>query len=297
MIMKRMWVGLALLMPCFGVEWEQVEIEGARYVTLSQVAQFYRFEKPKAINDEVTLRNRDITAIFEVDSRKASFNKVGFLLERKLLRKDESFYLSEGDLLQLVEPVLRPFKVKGLAGFQTVIFALDLPQGLPGRELLMTELRSELRVKGFKVITFGDEKKGEPDWSQFQNQSKKDRAVVIHLSIRDGKRMALKSEALGVSPGAGLALATGIHWKLLQRLKENPGLANFNDDRVSVGQPKKPNGTDWPACRLEMTYDFSRESTAEKFHRTIAKSVGEAISFARKAGQTNEAAGRGEEPN
>lgn len=276
---------LATLGLALGVEWETVEVDGAKCVPLSQVADFYRLEKPVMAEGGVTLRNQEITLVFEVESRKASFNKVGFLLGEKLLKSEEAYHLSLEDLSGLLEPVLRPQKVQGLGNFDRVVLDLDFSEGLPEREALIEALRSNLQNKGFKVVVFGDREDGRLDWAKFRERAEGNSTVMIHFAILDGERMALQSQAIGGSPKPGLSLATGIHWRILQQLKWNAGLANLEDGRISVERAGKFQEIDVPACHLAMTYDFSRKVTAKKFHRTVAQSVAEAITFARKAGQ------------
>jgi hypothetical protein len=291
--MKKIWLALAMVMPCLGFEWEQLEIEKVKYVPLSQVAQFYRFEKPVVSDDKVTLRHADITAIFEINARNASFNKVNFSLEEKLVRRNGFCYLSESDLLHLVEPVLRPSKVKALAHFDTVIFDLDFQQELPEQKLLITELQSTLQKRNFMVFTFGHDGKPSLDWAKFQELAKTGDAIVIQLAVRDGERIAIKSHAFGASPGAGLALSTSLHWNIMRQLNDNPGLATIEDDRISVGQVNGFEKIDVPACRLELTYNFSTNSTVANFHRTVANSVANAISFTSKAGRARQEAAQG----
>ncbi len=276
---------LATLGLALGVEWETVEVDGAKCVPLSQVADFYRLEKPVMAEGGVTLRNQEITLVFEVESRKASFNKVGFLLGEKLLKSEEAYHLSLEDLSGLLEPVLRPQKVQGLGNFDRVVLDLDFSEGLPEREALIEALRSNLQNKGFKVVVFGDREDGRLDWAKFRERAEGNSTVMIHFAILDGERMDLQSQAIGGSPKPGLSLATGIHWRILQQLKWNAGLANLEDGRISVERAGKLQEIDVPACHLAMTYDFSRKVTAKKFHRTVAQSVAEAITFARKAGQ------------
>lgn len=86
--------GLLAMGSAFGMDWKTIEIGGIRYVALAQVADFYRLENLEATGDGVILKNQDITLNFEADSREASFNKVGFRLERKLQKKEEAYYLS-----------------------------------------------------------------------------------------------------------------------------------------------------------------------------------------------------------
>lgn len=285
-MLKAIVCGFVAMGSAFGMDWKTIEIGGIRYVPLAQVADFYRLENPEATGDGVILKNREITLNFEADSREASFNKVGFLLERELQKKEEAYYLSVNDLNDLLEPVLRPQNVQGLAGFDTVVLDLDFPSALPGREFLIRELKLNFQRKGFKVVVFGDRKDARLDWAKFRKESGDDRPVLIHFAMRDGERMSLKSEAIGASPRPGLAMATGVHWAILAQLGRHVGLARLEDERISVGRGERFQGVDVPACRLTIAYDFSRKFTVEKFHQTIARSVSEAVSFARKAGQT-----------
>ena len=48
------------------------------YVSMADVASFYRFKDLIIDEDKVTLKNKDVTMVFEGRTEKADFNGVGF---------------------------------------------------------------------------------------------------------------------------------------------------------------------------------------------------------------------------
>lgn len=81
---------MLLVVQTFGQEfkWNKVKVDGVDYISIAQLALLYGFNGPEIKGDEVTLMNKDLTMIFEGGTKNASFNKVGFLLGRKLVQRE-----------------------------------------------------------------------------------------------------------------------------------------------------------------------------------------------------------------
>ena len=96
--------------------------------------------------------NKDLTMIFEGGIKNASFNKVGFLLGRKLVQREGEAWFPVADFTLMIDPVLHSAQVRGLGGFDTVIFNLDFPEGFLTGNQFETELRRRVETHGFKVV-------------------------------------------------------------------------------------------------------------------------------------------------
>lgn len=171
--MTRLVVVLALLLavlapsPGKAATWNLISLEGREYVPLTDVSEFYKLGlrfNPAGNQIGVQLASPGRSLRGSVNSKEFFINDIKFILSFPLLAVGDMVYLSRNDLTKLIEPVLRPHRLRNLAGtLNTIIldpghgghdrgavsafglekdFALDV--ALRARELL--------RRRGFKVI-------------------------------------------------------------------------------------------------------------------------------------------------
>jgi len=123
-------VGIALLM-CVAAhsfaEWTLMKISGRDYVPLDDVADFYGLGKVQRVGND---------AIMELGARnlKGSANSVEFYINRlkfnlsyPIAEQGGRLWLSRMDLTKVLEPVLRPSKIKGAERIDTIV--LDAGHG------------------------------------------------------------------------------------------------------------------------------------------------------------------------
>lgn len=284
---------MLLVVQSFGQEfkWNKVKVDGVDYISIAQLALFYGFNGPEIKGDEVTLMNKDLTMVFEGGTKKASFNKVGFLLGRDLVQREGEALLSVTDLTLMIDPVLRPAQVRGLGGFDTVIFNLDFPEGFLTGNQFETELRRRVETHGFKVVFLEPKAKPGAVLAKFQEGLEGGSAVYLEISFRQGIRRSLKTRSVGGLSKPSLALATGIHWTTLRGLEGNQ-IEEFEDGRIALGESGDLKKLKSPGCRMELTMDFSGETASgadfKKLHQSVARSLGQALVFTRKAGRQRE---------
>lgn len=285
--MKKGFVLLVLLVTQAlgqGHQWKKIEIDGVAYVSMADVASFYRFNDPVNDGEKVILKNKDVTMVFEGGSKEADFNGVGFLLSQELLKKDGEFLLSTTDLNLIVDSVLRPARVRGLGKFDTVIFSLAFPKDGPDGKGFKSELEKKVNALGFKTVFVEDRLQV----IQLQDRLGNEGAVYLEVVVLEGKRAILKTQSLGASAKPGLALSTGLHWSVLQGFKRSKVVA-LEDGRITLGNGEQLKKLKLPASRMELTMAFSDNEGAQvapgRFDRGMAKFVGAALGFTRKAAQ------------
>ena len=103
----------ALFCPCSlsraqaAFKWEAVAYKGHDYVTLRSMKDFYHF-KHTVKGKTITLENAKIRMIVRSGSQQCRLNGVLFILSQPIVSSRGRHLLSQTDLLNLVDPVLRP---------------------------------------------------------------------------------------------------------------------------------------------------------------------------------------------
>ena len=142
--------------------WTVVKYDDRDYLTLRNVADFYKLQYSQP-GRSVTLQSPGCVIKGEIGSKELIINGVKFIMSSDLVEHDNDVLLSRLDLTKLVEPVLRPNRIRGTNAIHTIVidpghggydhgatsiygnekdFALDV--GLRLRDLL---LRKGLKVQ------------------------------------------------------------------------------------------------------------------------------------------------------
>ncbi len=121
---RRLFVVLLLLLgsPVARADWDLVTLENREYVPLSNVASFYqlRFLASGPAN-HVHLVSPGRSLRGAVNSKEFYINEVKFILSYPLLASGDTVFLSRNDLTKLIEPVLRPHRLRNLGAVRTII--------------------------------------------------------------------------------------------------------------------------------------------------------------------------------
>ena len=130
-LISRILIVLAFLLGCIipasGADWTVVKSDGRDYLTMDNIAEFYGLSK-------VRRRDREASATSGVRSIRASsgspdffINNLKFILSYPAIERDGHVCISRMDLVKLVEPVMRPSRIKNAEPIDTVI--LDAGHG------------------------------------------------------------------------------------------------------------------------------------------------------------------------
>ena len=133
---RRIHLGRTLLIalaaciavPAFAAsDWKLHKVEGRDYVTLENVADFYGLTDVRRVNDDVTMKIGGRSLRGTANSVEFFINGLKFNLSYPVVEVDGKLCLSRMDLAKIVEPVLRPSKIKGAEVVTTIV--LDAGHG------------------------------------------------------------------------------------------------------------------------------------------------------------------------
>lgn len=234
--------------------WNVVKYESRDYLTMQNVAAFYKLRYTEPTTREVLLQSPGCTIRGTVGSKELIINGVKFIMSSDLASSGGQVLLSRLDLTKLVEPVLRPNRIKGMSPIRRVVidpghgghdrgatsiygdeknFALDTSLRL--REIL---LRRGLKVEMTRTT---DEFIPLEQRAAFANQFRDAMFVCIHFNAGSDFGTGIETYTLAprfvpstgddspsascMLPCAGnaedpenMALATAMHASLLSRL-------------------------------------------------------------------------------
>ena len=144
-------------------DWTVYQLDGRDYVTMENVAAFYGLPNLKRHEKEVTASSSARSLRGKEDSQELFINNLKFILSYPLVAHKGSVCISRMDLVKLLEPVMRPGKIKGADLVKTII--LDAGHGghdkgatsFFGTEqasTLDTAMRAKalLQAAGYKVV-------------------------------------------------------------------------------------------------------------------------------------------------
>ena len=102
--------------------WNVVKYEGRDYLSMKNIAEFYRlqYQQPGGARS-VVLSSPGCTIRGEAGSKELIINGVKFIMSSDIAESGGQLLLSRLDLTKLVEPVLRPNRIRGLAPLRTVV--------------------------------------------------------------------------------------------------------------------------------------------------------------------------------
>jgi N-acetylmuramoyl-L-alanine amidase len=108
-------------------EWEVVKIGGRDYLTLDNVAQFYGFGAVQRSGNAFLLHTTGRSLRGEANSVEFLINGLKFNLSYPIAEHDGRLCVSRMDLTKVIEPVLRPSRIKNAEKINTIV--LDAGHG------------------------------------------------------------------------------------------------------------------------------------------------------------------------
>ncbi len=101
--------------------WNVVRYENRDYLTLRNIADFYRLQLSQGEGRAVVLSSPGCTIRGDIGSKELIINGVKFIMSSDLVESGGNILLSRLDLTKLVEPVLRPNRIRGAEAIRTVV--------------------------------------------------------------------------------------------------------------------------------------------------------------------------------
>ena len=207
-----LFAAAAILVPARAGDWVLLKHEGRDYVTLDNVAEFYGLGSVRRVNNndailgggQRTLRGARGSAEFYI-------NNLKFILSYPLAEHDGKLMVSRMDLTKLIEPVIRPNRIRDAQKIDTVV--LDPGHGGHdagaigqwGREKEYTldvacRARQILQQHGFKVhmTRIDDRFIALDDRTKFANQFHN--AIFVSIHFNSGGPAASGLEVYTLAP-------------------------------------------------------------------------------------------------
>ena len=180
-------------------DWNVVRLQNRDYVSFANVAQFYQFPEYMRVNRNVSLRSQRRGIRAQAGTSQLDINGVRFFTDFPILSDANETLISAMDVNKILEPILRPSRIRNAHKVETVVldpghggddqgaanewgsekqFALDV--ALTARE--------QLQHAGFKVeITRdGDVPRSLEDRVNFANQFSNAVFISIHFNTSNG---------------------------------------------------------------------------------------------------------------
>jgi len=129
--MRRCLLLLSIFICCAlsagAAEWQVVKIGGRDYLTLENVAQFYAFSGVERSGGAFLLRTSGKSLRGEANSVEFLINGLKFNLSYPIAEHEGQLCISRMDLTKVIEPVLRPSRIKNAEKVNTIV--LDAGHG------------------------------------------------------------------------------------------------------------------------------------------------------------------------
>jgi N-acetylmuramoyl-L-alanine amidase len=229
-------------------EWKLVKYGGRDHLTLENVAEFYGMGKVQRAKNDFTIKSGPRSLRGTRNSKDLFINNLKFILSYPISEHNGKLLVSRMDLTKLIEPVMRPSRIKHAAEVDTVI--LDPGHGGHDRGArgqwgfeadytldVARRTRDLLLQQGFKVYMTRDRNVFIPleDRARFANKFPNAIFISIHFNhgksstatgletftlaprgvpsmMSDGPRMSDLNACPGnVHDAANMALATATH--------------------------------------------------------------------------------------
>jgi N-acetylmuramoyl-L-alanine amidase len=198
--MIRLFILLAVLVGCVlpasgAPDWVVVKAEGRDYLTMDNIAEFYNLTAVRRHEKEASATSGVRSIRATVGSPDFFINNLKFILSYPAIEHDGRVCISRMDLVKLIEPVMRPSRIKDAEPIDTVV--LDAGHGghdngalsIYGPEktfALDVVLRAKalLQASGLKVVLTRSDDTFIPldDRARIANQHKRAIFIAVHFN-------------------------------------------------------------------------------------------------------------------
>lgn len=282
-------------------KWEAVSYKGSDFITLSSLQNFYYFKKSKK-GKTITLENTKVKMIVKSGSQECRLNGVLFILSHPITAYKSDHLISRTDLVNLIDPVMRPTYIKRAKTFNTVV--LDAGHGGkdPGSRGFFSHekeytikiarlIRDILQKKGYRVVMTRNSDVFISLANRVNIANRYPNAIFVSIHFNSGQSKANGIETFTISPvgvphmgrraragdaravpgnimgSASVALATAVHSRTLMYLNKKEYGNNFKiaDRGIKHARFNVLTGIKIPAILLEGGF-LSNRAEAGKVH-------------------------------
>lgn len=102
-------------------DWNVIRLQDRDYVTFANVAQFYQFPQYTRVNRDVSLRNDRRGLRAQAGTSEIKINGVRFFTDFPILGNADDTLVSAMDVSKIIEPILRPNRIRNAHKVETVV--------------------------------------------------------------------------------------------------------------------------------------------------------------------------------
>ena len=112
---------LAITVAQAGTDWKIIKQQNRDYVTFSNVAHFYNFPEYTRVSHTVSLRSERRGIRAQAGTSELFINGVRFVTDFPILSSGDDELISAMDVSKIIEPIMRPNRLRNARKIQTVI--------------------------------------------------------------------------------------------------------------------------------------------------------------------------------
>jgi len=124
-MIRRIFISLVIFTAClsaaFAGDWTLIKYQGRDHVTLDNVAHFYNLDSIQRASNNITMTGGARSLRGALGSNELYINNLKFILSYPIEEADGHLIISRMDLTKVIEPVMRPSKIKGAELVNTII--------------------------------------------------------------------------------------------------------------------------------------------------------------------------------
>ena len=109
------------VLSTFAADWNVIRLQDRNYVSFANVAQFYQFPQYTRVNRDVSLRNDRRGLRSQAGTSEININGVRFFSDFPILSNADDTLVSAMDVSKIIEPILRPNRIRNAHKVQTVV--------------------------------------------------------------------------------------------------------------------------------------------------------------------------------
>ncbi len=112
---------LFLATALFASDWSVIRLQDRDYVSFANIAQFYQFPQYTRVNRDVSLRNNRRGLRAQAATSEININGVRFFTDFPILSNSDDTLISAMDVSKIIEPILRPNRIRNAHKVETVV--------------------------------------------------------------------------------------------------------------------------------------------------------------------------------
>ncbi len=125
-VIRLLLAFFALILP-LQAEWNVVMCDNRRYVSVQDVATFYRMNQPVNQGDKFRIAAPGRSIEGQANTREVLINGVKYVLCFPVFNRNGQILISAMDVVKIIEPIMRPQKIQNATAVRTVV--LDAGHG------------------------------------------------------------------------------------------------------------------------------------------------------------------------